>query len=116
MRLTKNREIKIGKKLKENRIANGYTQEKVAEILGCSPRYIGQLETDVTTGSISIIINLCNLYNITLDSIFNEYLNQKDNSSCSVSFSGYTNLNEDFKSIIDNNITFLNKLQNSKNK
>ena len=66
MRLTKNREIKIGKKLKENRIANGYTQEKVAEILGCSPRYIGQLETDVTTGSISISIILIIKLNLFL--------------------------------------------------
>ena len=65
MRLAKNKDLKIGKKLKEARISNGYTQEQVAEIADCSSRYIAQLETDATSGSISLLIKLCKLYHIT---------------------------------------------------
>ena len=42
MRLSRNQEIKIGAKLQKARVSNGYTQEQVAEIIGCSSRYVGQ--------------------------------------------------------------------------
>lgn len=34
----RNQEIKVGSKLQKARLANGYTQEQVAEIIGCSSR------------------------------------------------------------------------------
>lgn len=40
MRLAKNQDLKVGDKLQKARIANGYTQERVAEIIGCSSRYV----------------------------------------------------------------------------
>ena len=73
MRLSRNQEIKIGAKLQKARVSNGYTQEQVAEIIGCSSRYVGQLETNNTSGSISLIINLCKLYHITLNGIISTF-------------------------------------------
>lgn len=112
MRLEKNQKIKVGDKLQKARISNGYTQEQVAEIIGCSSRYIGQLETDTTSGSISLIINLCNLYHITLNDLYGEFIDIKTDLSNNLSFSGYIGLNDEYKSIIDININYLNKLQN----
>ena len=110
----KNKIIKIGKKLKQARISCGYTQEQVCEILECAPRYVGQLETNQTVGSISFIIDLCSLYKITLNDLYSDYIKQ-DNNLDLTKISGYFNLNEEYRSIIDNNISFLNKLQNKKN-
>ena len=110
MRKTK-KDFKIGQKLKEARVACGYTQEQVSEKLDCSPRYIGQIETDSSSGSISIIIDLCNLYGITLDYIYSDYLKCLSNSDNKI-IVGYNKLNNEYKKIVDNNIAFLNNLQN----
>ena len=114
MRLSRNQEIKIGAKLQKARVSNGYTQEQVAEIIGCSSRYVGQLETNNTSGSISLIINLCKLYHITLNDLYGEYIDVNTDFSENLSFCGYIILNNEYKSIIDNNINYLNKLQNDK--
>ena len=114
MRLSRNQEIKVGSKLQKARLANGYTQEQVAEIIGCSSRYVGQLETNNTSGSISLIVNLCKLYHITLNDLYGEYIDANTDLSENLSFCGYISLNNEYKSIIDNNINYLNKLQNDK--
>lgn len=114
MRLSRNQEIKVGSKLQKARLANGYTQEQVAEIIGCSSRYVGQLETNNTSGSISLIVNLCKLYHITLNDLYGEYMDVDSDLSENISFCGYINLNDEYKSIIDNNINYLNQLQNDK--
>lgn len=114
MRHKNNIDIKIGKKLKNARLISGYTQEQVAEKINCAPRYIGQLETNRTYGSISLLIALCNLYNVTLNDIYGEYIpidKSKDESQYSII--GYSQLKEEYRRIIDNNIQFLNTLQNS---
>ena len=116
MKRVNNLNIKVGQKLKNARLAAGFTQEQVAEKLDCSNRYIGQLETDRTLGSIDFILELSNLYNVTLNDIYSDYLKfdfdeLKENFPNIV---GYYNLNDEFKSIIDNNIQYLNSLQNRK--
>ena len=113
MRIANNPDIKVGKKLQVARIASGYTQEEVAELLNCSSRYIGQIETNKSCGSISFMIDLCNLYNITLNDVYSDYLtsNNIENQS---SIIGYNQLKNDYRQIIDNNILFLNNLQNQK--
>lgn len=116
MKKISNLNIKVGKKLKSARLSAGYTQEQVAEKLDCSNRYIGQLETDRTLGSIDLIIDLCNLYGVTLNDIYSDYLdfdfNQLNQNLCSII--GYYKLNDEYKSIIDNSIQYLNSLQKDK--
>lgn len=105
------KDLKIGEKLKKARISCGYTQEQVSEKLDCAPRYIGQLETNKTSGSISIILDLCNLYGVTFDYIYSDYLKCFSDSDNQVVL-GYNKLNNEYKKIVDNNIAFLNDLQN----
>lgn len=114
MRKTFNHNIKIGKKLQFARLSAGYTQEEVAEKLDCSSRYIGQLETNRSSGSINIIIQLCNLYNISLNDLYGEYLtNSGGNHSSSL---GFSNLNQEHQLIIENTIEFLLSLEKKGNK
>ena len=113
MRIKNNPNLKVGKQLQKARLACGYTQEEVAEIINCSSRYIGQLETNKSFGSISLMIELCNIYNITLNDIYADFINIKNDSN-NYSIIGYSALKDEYKQIIDNNIAFLNSLQNKK--
>ena len=107
-----NKHVEIGEKLKNARLSCGLTQDEVSEQIDCAPRYIGQLETNRTTGSISVILELCNLYGITLNDLYSDYLNEERNDITSIS--GFFKLNDDHKSIIINSISYMNKLE-SKN-
>ena len=103
--------IEVGEKLKNARLAAGYTQEQVAEIIDCSSRYISQLETNRTLGSIDSILRLCNLYKITLNDIYSEYFEFKINGKKDAqNIIGYNALNNEYKSIVDNTIQYLNNL------
>ena len=51
---------------------------------------------------------------ITLNDLYGEYMDVDTDLSENISFCGYINLNDEYKSIIDNNINYLNQLQNNK--
>ena len=109
--------IEVGEKLKNARLVAGYTQEQVAEIIDCSSRYISQLETNRTLGSIDSILRLCNLYKITLNDIYSEYFEFKINGKKDAqNIIGYNALNNEYKSIVDNTIQYLNNLLNQRYK
>ena len=111
--------IEVGSILQNARIAKNLTQEEVAEKVDCSSRYIGQLETNRTLGSIDLIIELCNLYEISLNDIYGIYLkaiNLSASKDKCPNIVGYNELSSEYRSIIDNNINFLNTLQNKKKK
>lgn len=64
----------IGKKIKLARSKTDYTQEKLAEKLSLSARYISQLERGVAFGSATTIVNLCKALNINSDFLFNDII------------------------------------------
>ena len=66
--------IKIGKTIQTIRKSNGYTQEKLAEAIDCSARYISDIEQDKSKPSYENLIKICNVFNLGLDDIFSEYL------------------------------------------
>ncbi len=64
----------IGKKIKLARSQTDYTQEKLAEKLSLSARYISQLERGVAFGSATTIVNLCKALNISSDFLFSDII------------------------------------------
>ena len=64
----------IGKKIKLARSKANYTQEKLAEKLSLSTRYISQLERGIAFGSATTIINLCKALNISSDFLFDDLI------------------------------------------
>lgn len=105
----------IGKKIKLARSKTDYTQEKLAEKLSLSTRYISQLERGIAFGSASTIVNLCKALNISSDflfddligadsSSFNDFVNDKFLES-------YMKLNDYNKKIINTLTLQLIKLQ-----
>lgn len=69
----------IGKKIKLARSRTNYTQEKLAEKLSLSTRYISQLERGIAFGSATTIVNLCKALNISSDFLFDDLIGS-DNS------------------------------------
>ena len=60
----------IGKALEAARIALDLTQEDVAAILGKDRSHVSKWENDVGKPSLDLFVQICALYNISLDALF----------------------------------------------
>ena len=101
--------IKIGKVIQEIRKSNGDTQEKLAEKIEVSVRYVSEIEQDRANPSYEKLIKFCNLYKIGMNQIFNDYLKVKDNKTLEYKLSGYDKLDKKDKETIENLIMYFNK-------
>lgn len=61
--------ISIGNRIKELRIAKGWTQAKLAEESDVEPSNISHIERAATKLSLPTMINIANALNVTLDEI-----------------------------------------------
>lgn len=102
--------IKIGKNIQKIRKSNGYTQEKLAEEIKVSVRYISDIEQDKSKPSYEVLIKICNVFQISLDQVFSEYLNIKENKSMEYSLAGFDKLSKKDKETIENLIMYFNKI------
>lgn len=100
-------QILIGNNLKNIRISLGLTQEEVAEALGLSSRYLSDIERNKTKGSITMLVKLCNLYNVTPTIILQDYLNLSD-SKPDNTLTGFYSLDNHDKEIIRKLIQYMN--------
>lgn len=64
----------IGIRLKREREKKNITQEKLAEMVGCSTAHISHIETGNTIPSLKIMINIINQLRISSDLILCDYL------------------------------------------
>ena len=101
--------IKIGKKLQTIRKSNGYTQEQLAEKVEVSVRYISDVEQDRAKPSYEVLIKICNIFEISLDQIFSQYLSIMGNKMLEYPLIGYDKLSEEDKKTIDHLIMYFNK-------
>lgn len=102
--------IKIGKNIQKIRKSNGYTQEKLAEEIEVSVRYISDIEQDKSKPSYEVLIKICNVFQISLYQVFSEYLNIKENKSMEYSLAGFDKLSKKDKETIENLIMYFNKI------
>lgn len=101
--------IKIGKNLQKIRKSNGYTQEKLAEKIEVSVRYISDIEQNRAKPSYEVLIRICNLFGVSLDQIFSEYLKIKENKSLEYSLAGFEKLSQEDKKTIEHLIIYFNQ-------
>lgn len=101
--------IKIGKNIQLIRKSNGYTQEKLAEKIEVSVRYISDIEQNRANPSYEVLIRICNLFRVSMDQIFSEYLNIKENKNIEYSLAGFDKLSKKDKETIENLIAYFNK-------
>ena len=100
--------IKIGKNIQKIRKSFGYTQERLAEEIDCSTRYISDIEQNRSNPSYEVLINICNLFNIGMDEIFAEYLDIKINDPINYEITGFQSLKSEDKRTIEHLISFFN--------
>lgn len=101
--------IKIGKNLQKIRKSYGYTQERLAEEIEVSIRYVSDMEQDRAKPSYEVLIRICNLYKIGLNQIFSGYLTDTNNKILEYSLSGYEKLSSEDKETIKHLIMYFNK-------
>lgn len=107
--MRKSSTIKIGEVLQKLRKSHGYTQEKMAEEIDVSTRYIGDIEQDRAKPSYEVLIKIYNLYNAGMDQIFSKYLDIKENKVLEYGLGGYENLDDEDKMTIEYLINYFNK-------
>lgn len=101
--------VKIGKNIQSIRKSNGYTQEKLAERIEVSIRYVSDIEQDRAKPSYEVLIKICNVFQISMDQIFSEYLNITNNKKVDYFLNGFDKLSKKDKSTIENLIIYFNK-------
>ena len=107
--MKKSKAIKIGKKIQTIRKTNGYTQEKLAEEIECSTRYIGDIEQDRSKPSYEVLVRICNTFNIGMYEIFSSYLDIKDRKETDMLLYGFETLKPNNKETIVHLIEYFNK-------
>lgn len=66
------------KKLREKRIQKGYTNQKMAEMLGISKTFYYQIETGSRKLSYEMAIKIADIFNVKPDTLFyNDYVEEK---------------------------------------
>ena len=100
--------IKIGKNIQTIRKSNGYTQERLAEEIEVSVRYIIDIEQDKSKPSYEVLIKICNVFKICMDQIFCKYIDTKENKSMEYSLAGFDKLSKKDKETIENLIIYFN--------
>ncbi len=63
-------ELNIGKKLKELRIKEKMTIQKVANILNVTNQAVSKWENNLSYPSIKLLPKIAKIYNITIDDLF----------------------------------------------
>lgn len=104
----------IGHNIQTARLKKKLTQEQLAERCNVSTKYISSIETGKSSGSTSLIIDICNILDVSPNYIFSKTI-QNTNDSIDVLPSEisltYLKLKDDNKSFVNQTITHLYSIQ-----
>lgn len=78
----------IGQRIRNYRTKLGLSQEKLAELSGCHPTYIGQLERGEKNATLESIEKIAAALNVSLSKLF-EKLGGEDNDTDSIPLACY---------------------------
>jgi len=70
----------VGQRIRNYRTTSGLSQEKLAELSGCHPTYIGQLERGEKNATIESIEKIASALNIAMSKLFEQLGGQEDSS------------------------------------
>jgi transcriptional regulator with XRE-family HTH domain len=57
----------LGRNIRKHRALADLTQEKLAEIVGCTDRHIGQIENGKNIPSLAVTVSIANALNVGID-------------------------------------------------
>ena len=71
----------VGQRIRNYRTQLGYSQEKLAELSGCHPTYIGQLERGEKNATLESIEKISSALGVTLSRLFEMMGGAEDNTT-----------------------------------
>ena len=78
----------VGQRIKRHRISLGLSQEKLAELAGCHPTYVGQLERGEKNATIESIERISSAMSISLSRLF-EKLEERQSEDANIPLACY---------------------------
>ena len=78
----------LGQRIRNYRTAKGLSQEKLAELSGCHPTYIGQIERGEKNATIESIARIATALNVSLSKLF-EKLGACENGASDIPLACY---------------------------
>ncbi len=78
----------IGQRIRNYRLQRGWSQEKLAELSGCHPTYIGQLERGEKNATLEVVEKITAALNVPLSKLF-EKLGDKENAGSDIPLKCY---------------------------
>ena len=78
----------VGQRIRSYRIQNGLSQEKLAELAGCHPTYIGQLERGEKNATLESVERIAAALGISLSKLF-EKLGEREDGEKSIPLACY---------------------------
>lgn len=70
----------IGQRIRNFRLQLGYSQEKLAELSGCHPTYIGQVERGEKNATLESVEKISAALEIPLSKLFDKYEHSSSNN------------------------------------
>ena len=74
IKMRKVNQVKIGKKIKKLRQNKGLTQRELAQKLELTTRHVSDIEQDRSKASYDVLIQMCKLFEISMDTLFSDYI------------------------------------------
>ena len=71
----------LGKRIREERLKLNLTQERLAEDIGISTAYLGQIERGERSVTLDKLIPLANRLGVTIDFLLSDYISSNDDNS-----------------------------------
>ena len=79
----------LGQRIRNYRTAKGLSQEKLAELSGCHPTYIGQVERGEKNATIESIEKISAALNVSLSTLFEKIGASQENETCNIPLKCY---------------------------
>ena len=105
----------IGQRIRNYRTQNNLSQEKLAELSGCHPTYIGQVERGEKNATLESIEKISLALNISLSKLF-EKIGEENDSSRNIPLECYDFLSAKSKSEQEHLYRMLLEMDEYKNK
>ncbi len=99
----------IGKKFKQSRLSQKYTQEYVAENIDISIDLLRNIENGRNVGSITTILNLCNFLKVSPNYIFSDLLTFKEPTLDTTLMDYIKNISKEDKELLKQIIIHIDK-------
>lgn len=96
--------IEIGARIRAERERLNLTREKLAEIIGLSPFYIGQLERGDRKMSVDTLVKISNSLHVSVDYILKGYSSDDTNLNTQTNFYVLESDEKNYKEILDDDI------------